>query len=223
MPATAARPRPIRVCIEATGKRAFASALDWPGWCRSGKDEDAALAQLDQHASRYAAVPARASLPFTVGEYTVIERMRGTPITDFGAPGVAAAAEREPLAPGDTNQLVALVAAAWTVFDEVVASAPPTLKKGPRGGGRDRDPIVEHVLGAEHAYGRKLGVRVPQPHVGGTGQITVAREAILAALRRELAAEIGADDRRWLPRYAARRISWHVIDHAWEMENRTER
>jgi hypothetical protein len=27
----------------------------------------------------------------------------------------------------------------------------------------------------------------------------------------------------WLPRYAARRIAWHVLDHAWEMQDRTER
>jgi hypothetical protein len=28
--------------------------------------------------------------------------------------------------------------------------------------------------------------------------------------------------RRWPPRYAARRIAWHVLDHAWEIEDRSE-
>ena len=26
----------------------------------------------------------------------------------------------------------------------------------------------------------------------------------------------------WTIRYAARRIAWHVLDHAWEMTDRTE-
>ena len=29
-------------------------------------------------------------------------------------------------------------------------------------------------------------------------------------------------DRRWTPRYAARRMAWHALDHAWEIEDRTE-
>ena len=34
---------PVEVYVEATGKRAFAGAVDWPGWCRSGRDEETAL------------------------------------------------------------------------------------------------------------------------------------------------------------------------------------
>jgi hypothetical protein len=26
----------------------------------------------------------------------------------------------------------------------------------------------------------------------------------------------------WPPRYAARRIAWHALDHAWEIEDRSE-
>ena len=29
-------------------------------------------------------------------------------------------------------------------------------------------------------------------------------------------------DRRWTARYAAGRIAWHALDHAWEMEDRSE-
>jgi hypothetical protein len=28
--------------------------------------------------------------------------------------------------------------------------------------------------------------------------------------------------RRWPARYAAHRIAWHALDHAWEIEDRTE-
>jgi hypothetical protein len=29
-------------------------------------------------------------------------------------------------------------------------------------------------------------------------------------------------DRKWTQRYAARRIAWHALDHAWEMEDRSK-
>ena len=61
----------------------------------------------------------------------------------------------------------ALVAASWTVLDRVVEKALRSrLRKGPRGGGRDRDAIVEHVLGAETMYARKIGLRLQQPAAG---------------------------------------------------------
>jgi hypothetical protein len=34
-------------------------------------------------------------------------------------------------------------------------------------------------------------------------------------------APLKAPGKRWPPRYAARRIAWHVLDHAWEIEDRT--
>lgn len=221
MPARSSAARPIRVCIEATGKKAFASALDWPGWCRSGNDEHAALDALADHEARYRMVARAASVPFAPGRLTVIERVPGSATTDFGAPATAAKAEAEPLGKADVRRLTALVAAAWTVLDEIVASTPRALRKGPRGGGRDRDPMVAHVLGAENAYARKLGVRVPEPKVGDTRAITVQREGILDALRTGSASG-AVGERGWLPRYAARRIAWHVLDHAWEMQNRTD-
>jgi hypothetical protein len=221
MPARSSAAAPIRVCIEATGKKAFASALDWPGWCRSGKDERAALDALADHEARYRVVARAASVPFAAGRLTVVERVPGSATTDFGAPATAARAESEPLGKADVRRLTALVAATWTVLDEIVASTPRALRKGPRGGGRDRDPMVAHVLAAENAYARKLGVRVPEPKVGDARAITLQREAILDALRTGSAGD-AVVERGWIPRYAARRIAWHVLDHAWEMQNRTD-
>jgi hypothetical protein len=222
MPARSSAATPIRVCIEATGKKAFASALDWPGWCRSGKDEHAALDALADHETRYRMVARAASARFPSGRLTVVERVPGSATTDFGAPGAAAKAESEAMGKADVRRLTALVAATWTVLDEIVATTPQALRKGPRGGGRDRDLMVAHVLGAENMYARKLGVRVPEPKVGDARAITVQREGILDALR-TFCASGAAVERGWLPRYAARRIAWHVLDHAWEMENRTDR
>src|SRR5438552_2637529 len=44
------------VYVESSRTRTFACAYDWPGWCRSGKDEASALVALAAYAPRYAAV-----------------------------------------------------------------------------------------------------------------------------------------------------------------------
>jgi hypothetical protein len=222
MTATAATGKTVRVVLEVGAKRSFASALDWPGWSRSGKDEDAALDALAEHAQRYAEVAGEAGLRLHGGDLVVVERVPGDATTDFGAPSRPASEESAPLKAADARRVTALVGAAWRVFDAVVADAPATLRKGPRGGGRDRDAIVDHVLGAEHAYARKLGVRLPQPRGGDTAAIRAKREAIIAALDATMTRQAAAGS-GWAPRYAARRIAWHVVDHAWEIENRTER
>jgi hypothetical protein len=125
--------------------------------------------------------------------------------------------DRDPIRPADATRLVRLVNAAWVVFDRVVAGAPPVLRKGPRGGGRDRDPIVDHVVGAEVGYARSLGVKLREPERGDREAIEANRKSIAEALRaRE------ERDRRWPVPYAARRVAWHVLDHAWEIEDKSD-
>jgi hypothetical protein len=205
------------VYLEVGSKRAFACALDWPGWCRAGRDEARALAALEESRPRYAAVAKTAGVDFPVkSEFEVVERLPGDATTDFGAPGAIAGTDSAPVGADEMDRIAALVEAAWTVFDAAISVAPMELRKGPRGGGRDRDAIIEHVLGAESAYARKLGARLRQPVVGDKKAIAAHRAALLDALR---AAEI--PERGWQPRYAARRIAWHAIDHAWEVEDRS--
>ena len=55
---------PVEAYVEATGKRAFAGAIDWPGWCRAGRDEDAALEALFDYGARYARCPEGVRRPF---------------------------------------------------------------------------------------------------------------------------------------------------------------
>ena len=195
----------IQVYLERGTKKVFACAYDWPGWCRSGKTEELAIEALGDYRARYAPVVEEAGLRMPRGDFEVVERIPGDGTTDFGAPGAVPALDKEPLTRKRAERLATLVAASWTVFDRVVAAAPATLRKGPRGGGRDRDPMVEHVLDAEQSYARTLGVPAPR-----------TREAILAAIR------AAAPDTRWPARYAARRIAWHVLDHAWEIEDKSE-
>ena len=206
-------------------KRVFACSLEWPGWCRSGKTEDAALETLAAYAPRYAPVAAEAGRRFpknAADSLEVVERLPGSATTDFGAPAEAAEADLEPLTRAQAARLADVVRAAWVVFDRVVASAPASLRKGPRGGGRDRDKIVDHVLGAEVAYGRKLGLRHRQPAIDDAEAVEAVRSSIEAAVR-EARAPLPPDlPKGWPYRYAARRFAWHVLDHAWEIEDRTE-
>lgn len=205
---------PTKVYIETGTRRVFACALDWPGWCRSGKDEEAALEALAAYAPRYAVAANEAGIAFPAraGErLTVVERLPGSATTDFGAPEAVAGEDHRRLTRAGSERLAALVEASWAVFDRVVAGAPATLRKGPRGGGRDRDAIVEHVDGADGAYARKIGIRLRNP------TRDELRAALLAALREGYA----VPEKGWPPRYAARRIAWHALDHAWEIEDRS--
>lgn len=211
---------PIAVYLEAGSRRVFACALEWPGWCRSGRDERQALEALAAAAPRYGAVAAEAGLDFPRDvAFDVVERLRGSATTDFGAPDAVAARDAAPLSREEAVRLVALVRSAWAIFDRVAAGAPLELRKGPRGGGRDRDRVVAHVVAAETAYARQLGVRHREPAPGDVAAVAALRAAIAEALL--AAAERAPAERGWPPRYAARRIAWHVLDHAWEIEDRS--
>ncbi len=210
------------VYLELGPKRVFACALDWPGWCRVAKSEEEALARLEEYAPRYAVVAAEAGIKFprtTGNSFDVVERVEGSATTDFGAPGTPAERDTEPASAAEAKRLAALVAAAWRILDEVAGRAPEELAKGPRGGGRDRDKVIQHVLGSEASYGRTLGVRHREPNREDTDAVTAMRDELQDALREKLrTAEISS--KGWPPRYVARRIAWHVLDHAWEIEDR---
>jgi len=214
---------PIGVSIEAGQRKVFAWAIGWPGWCRSGKDEASALEVLAAYAPRYAAVVARAAVswPADAGHrLAVTERLAGSSGTDFGVPGQVGAQDRRPVSTAQARQICALVAAAWAIFDEVAASAPASLRKGPRGGGRDRDKVVSHVTEADHAYAREMGLKSRLPEPADQAAVRAMRDSMLEALSARSDGSPLAG-RRWPPRYAARRISWHVLDHAWEIEDRS--
>lgn len=213
----------IAIGIETTTRRTFASALDWPGWCRSGRDEAAALAALAAAADRYARVARAAGLAFAPGgpaDLAIAERLPGTATTAFGAPDAVFALDGRATDLPGAQRLGALVRAVWDELDRVVGLAPAALRRGPRGGGRDRDAIVAHVVGAEQAYARRIGLRLPGFDPDAGGSIVALRAAIVETLAH--ASDGGPiPGGRWPARYAARRIAWHALDHAWEIEERS--
>ena len=175
----------IRVSLETGSRLTFASALDWPGWSRSGRGDEAAVETLRAYAPRYAPVAVEAGLepPTRRGSRSWSgSPARGRPTSGFPAPSGRWTASRST---GPRRRgWCAILEAGWAFFDRVVAGAPPILRKGPRGGGRDRDAIVDHVVGAEvEAYARKLGIRLPRPAWDDLGARATEREAIAAALR----------------------------------------
>ncbi len=230
----------IPILLETAPRRAFACAADWPGWCRAGRDEALAIEALLAAAPRYAAVPREVGLPFEAvtdraasvtdqalgpgaawAYVQVVERLPGGSGTEFGVPSAIGESDRRPVDEAEAPRLAALVAAAWQVFGRVAAAAPEELRKGPRGGGRARSKIVRHVAEADAAYARELGLRLRPPAPDDDAGLEAMRAVMLDVLRRPSDGSPLAD-RRWTARYAARRIAWHALDHAWEIEDRTE-
>lgn len=205
-----------RVFLEIGTKRVFASAADWPGWCRSGKTEQQALENLAAYAPRYAGVAklAHIEVPRDGTSFEVVESVTGNATTDFGAPGVYVESERRPLSAAEAKRMCALAEACWKYLDKVRAQAPNALRKGPRGGGRDRDEMFDHVLGAEMEYAKRIGTRLKQPDGKDSAGVKAFRKAILESFGNPNREE------KWPVRYAVRRTAWHSLDHAWEMEDR---
>jgi hypothetical protein len=207
----------IAVSIEAAEKKAFATAVDWPGWSRSGKTDELALEALAAYAARYAPVAKRAGESFPeagASELDVVERTAGGGGTEFGVPSNVTEQDRRRTTPAQAKRLASLVEAAWRTFSRVAAAAPEELRKGPRGGGRDTSKMIGHVVEADQAYAREIGVKLKAP-------IEEIRAAMLDALR-EPSDGSPLADRKWTARYAAHRIAWHALDHAWEIEDRSE-
>src|SRR5437763_11567584 len=111
------------VYIEAGTKRVFACAHDWPGWCRSARDEAGALEALAAYAERYAAVAKRARQAFdrkSVTSFRIVERIRGSANTDFGVPHEVAKRDTTAVPVAEGKRIGALVKAAWAELDQVV-------------------------------------------------------------------------------------------------------
>ncbi|MGC2485474.1 MAG: hypothetical protein WA359_04430, partial [Acidimicrobiales bacterium] len=131
-----------QVYLEQGKTAVFAVSLDWPGWCRRARTADLALEALDDYRDRYAKIP---SIIFNPGDLHVVATLTGNATTDFGAPDARGPFDVPALSPKELARQIGLLQDCWNYFDDVVDHAPPTLRRGPRGGGRDRDAVVDHV------------------------------------------------------------------------------
>jgi hypothetical protein len=219
------------VYLEIGSKRTFAGAVDWPGWVRTGRDEESALIALLEYAPRYAKVLEAAGISFEaptgLADFRINERLSGNATTDFGAPNVPLPSDSGPLNEAEVLRLQSILKACWQALDAAAASARGVeLRKGPRGGGRDLDRILDHVLGADSAYLSKIGWKQRmKPSGEWSERVSQVRQAILDVLK--IADRSGvlplpepSEGTRWSPRTFVRRVAWHALDHAWEIEDR---
>jgi hypothetical protein len=216
----------IPVYVEQGAKRTFAGAIEWPGWCRRGADEALALEALFDHGPRYAKALARSRLGFTapssMSALEVVERLKGNATTDFGAPDVLPSVDDDPITDADLRRFASVLKASWSALDAAERRVRgKRLTAGPRGGGRDVAKILEHVIDAEGSYLRMIGWKLgPDERRDRDAE----RKAVLEALAITALEGVPPSPRggkRWTPRYFVRRSAWHVLDHAWEIEDRT--
>ncbi|HEY3342476.1 MAG TPA: hypothetical protein VGK81_10675 [Anaerolineae bacterium] len=216
------------VYLEIGQKRAFAGAIEWPGWCRSGRDEASALQALIDYAPRYARALRNTGLGFRApagtSAFSVIERLTGTGNTDFGALGAPPSSDARPVSAAELERFQSVLKACWQTFDSAVrAAGGKELRKGPRGGGRDVEDIVKHVLGAQAAYLSRMGLKLPPGAEDDPAQVKLATLQALAMAPRDGVVTKGPrGGLHWTSRYFIRRVAWHVLDHAWEIEDRSE-
>jgi hypothetical protein len=216
------------VYLEEGARRTFAGAVEWPGWCRSGKDEASALEALFAYGPRFGKIVARSRLGFGApprpSALRVIERLEGTATTDFGAPDVPPSIDAEPVGHADLRRFTSVLRASWSALDTAERRARgTTLATGPRGGGRDVAKILEHVIGAEESYLRMIGGKLGEDERGDRDAERTAVLTVLETASRDGVPPSPRGGKRWTPRYFVRRSVWHVLDHAWELEDRTPR
>jgi hypothetical protein len=214
----------MRVMLEMgpKGKKVVAVAPDWPGLARGARTEEAAVERLLAYLPRYAPVARLAGMEAAFAAITtadVVERYPGTGSTDFwGISFAFSAIDRQAMASDEVERQLTLMRACWAFFDEVRARVSAELRKGPRGGGRDRDHIVRHVVGTEQEWAQKVGVRTPHGATPTGEELDAYRAAYCTALRSFHAQ--GRMARTWPLPFLIRHTAFHTLDHAWEMEDK---
>ena len=220
-------PMPVRTVIQhgPKGRRVAAFAIDWPGWSRGAKTPDEALELLEAYRDRYRPVASLAGIASqfaAAGELEIVEDHVGVGSTDFwGISFAPSSFEQGPMTQDELERKLALLQAAWRFFDDVAARVSPHMLKGPRGGGRNRDEIVRHVLGNEQGdLVRRVGVVIPPRERPTSDSLRAHRGEYLAALRDYNAEGKMARGRNWTIALLLRHTAYHALDHAWEMEDK---
>ncbi len=215
------------IYIERGHKWSFASAEEWPGWCRHARGAEDPVAELVAFGPRYATALGASGMAFEPSaDLEVTEELTGNSGTEWGVPSVVPAADLRPLDERESARLAAILQAMWAAFDRaIVAAQGRELRKGPRGGGRDLRGIIDHCLGADQAYLSKLGSKRPKVAGNDLQEVMAAMRARAVEAFFDRAADRPLRDPsrardRWTPRWYVRYAAWHTIHHAWEIEDR---
>jgi hypothetical protein len=207
------------------GKKVVAVAPDWPGLARGAATEEGAAEQLLAYRPRYAPVAQLAGMEAEFAASTtldVVERYPGTGSTDFwGISFAFSSIDRQEMPREELERGLTLMRACWTFFDDVRSRVSAEMQRGPRGGGRDRDRIVRHVVGTERGWAKMLGLPRPDGALESDEGLEAHRDAYCAAIRTHHAeGKTVGPVARWPLRYLIRHTAFHTLDHAWEMEDK---
>ena len=218
---------PVRTVVErgTKGKKAVAFSLDCPGWSRGAKTPDEALATLEAYRARYRPIAELAGLAGefdAAGALDVVEDRVGTGSTDFwGISFSPSSTEQGPMPEAELERRLDLLQAAWRYFDGVAARVSPEMRKGPRGGGRDRNRIVRHTIRTESEdFAKQVGIRIPEEAALTPEGLRRHRHDYLEAMRAYNRGEIDRKMRSWTLPFLIRHSAFHTLDHAWEMEDK---
>ena len=218
---------PVRTVVERgpKGKQAVAFALEWAGWSRGAKSPELALEVLESYRDRYRRVTELAGMAAEFdasGPLEVMEDRVGTGSVDFwGISFSPSATEHEPMDDARLERGITLLRACWEFFDDVAARVSPEMRKGPRGGGRDRDRIIRHTIRTESEdFAKQVGLRIPEEGALAPAALSEYREAYVAAMRACRAGDAMPQMKPGRLAYLIRHSAFHTLDHAWEMEDK---
>ena len=218
---------PVRTVIDSgpKGKRVVAFALDWPGWSRGAKTAAVAMETLESYRERYRPIAALAELADefdAAGPLQIMEEKVGTGSVDFwGISFSPSSAEQEPMDEAKLDRGINLLQACWAFFDDVAAHVSADMRKGPRGGGRDRDEIIRHVIRVESLdHAKQVGLEMPDGPLLAGEALRRYREDYVAGIRAYNEGEVKRRMRSWNLPFLIRHSAFHTLDHAWEMEDK---
>jgi hypothetical protein len=212
----------IEIVIERGKKKAVAYAPSWPGLSRGASSIDGALEKLASYADRYRGVAALAGLsgefPSTP-TFKIVEEVPGRGMTDFwGISFAPSTGEQGQMSEEECERKLAILRACWKYFDRVAARVSAELKKGPRGGGRDRDQIIRHIFANERDWAKMLALDLAEDAMLTAKGRAKHRNSYVRAIRQYNAT--GKSARSWRLQFLLRHTAYHVMDHAWEMEDK---
>jgi len=218
---------PVRTVIEhgTKDKRSVAFSLDWPGWSRGAKTAELAMETLESYRERYRPIADLAGMGRefdAAGPLEIVEDRVGTGSTDFwGISFSPSSTEQGPMSEAAFDRGITLLRAAWAYFDAVAARVSPEMRKGPRGGGRDRDRIISHVIRQEsESFASGVGLRIPEGGALTPDGLRQYRKDYVEAMRAYNAGEVERRMKSWTLPFLIRHSAFHTLDHAWEMEDK---
>jgi hypothetical protein len=218
---------PVRTVVEhgTKDKKSVAFSLDWSGWSRGAKTGGVALETLEAYRERYRPIAVLAGMADefdAAGPLEVVEDRVGTGSTDFwGISFSPSSTEQGPMDEAELERKITLLRAAWAFFDAVAARVSPEMRKGSRGGGRDRDHIIRHVIRVESLdFAKQVGLPIAEDEAPIKEGLREYRETYVAAMRDYNAGKVEREMRRWTLPFLIRHSAFHTLDHAWEMEDK---